>query len=258
MEFDFSQPVTDVNAIPAEFRPLYVEKDGKHVLNETFQPVAGAVVGLNRSLKAAREEAATAKKGIVDLSALTEFGATPAEIKTAFDARVAELTAKGGDATKAVEKVRQEMTTANAKALELANGRTTALQTQLYTHLVRGEATKAIAEAKGVPELLLPFVEKSIKVVDNDGAFTPIVVDEKGEQRYSGVTGQPMSIKELVAEMKGNTAVYGRLFDSDKQAGGAGTKPGAARAAQRTTGADVKSSNAKIAAGLSALMPGAR
>lgn len=252
MEFDFSKPIADVNTIPAEFRPMYVEKDGAHVLSDTFQPVAGAVTGLNKALKAARDEATAAKKGAVDLSSLAEFGATPAEIKVAFDARVAELTTKGGDATKAVERVRAEMALANTAAVEKEKGRSTALQNQLYTHLVRGAATEAIAAAKGVPELLLPFIEKQVKVVDNDGAFTPIVVDDKGEQRFSGVTGLPMSIKELVSEMKGDAARYGRLFDSDNQTGGTGTKPGATKTAA-STGKEVKTSAQKIAAGLAGL-----
>lgn len=253
MEFDFSLPVASIDAVPAEFRALYVEKDGKHVINDTMGAVVGAVTGMNKTIKATRAENETLRKGAVDLSALSEFGATPADIKAAFDARVAELTTKGGDKAQAIEAVRKEMAAANAKAVEGATKQSEALRGQLYTHLVRNAATAAISELKGVPELLLPFVEKSVRVVDNEGVFTPTVVNDAGEQRY-GATGQPMTIKELVSEMKGNAAVYGRLFDSDKQAGGGGANPGGGRAAPQT-GAGVKTSNAKIAAGLTALRP---
>lgn len=247
MEFNFGE-VASLDLVPQEFRPLYVEKEGKHVVNDQFASVSGAILGLNKTLKTVRDESAAAKKGVVDLTPLAEFGADPTAIKTAFDARVAELVAKGGDATKAVEKVRTEMATANKTALDAANARTTALQNQLYGHLVKSEATSAIATAKGVAELLMPFVEQRVKVKDEDGAFTVTVVDDKGETRYSGVTGQPMSIKELITEMKADPK-FGRLFESDQQQGGGGFRPGAGKGTPPASG-KVLTANEKIAAGL--------
>lgn len=249
MEFDFSKPVPKLDDVPEQFRSLYVEKDGQHVVNDSFSGVTGAIVGLNKSLKAARGEAETYKKGQVDLTPLSEFGADPAAIRAAFDARVSELTSKGGDAAKAVERVRAEMTTANKTAMDAMTAKNTALQGQLYHHLVSSAATAAIAEAKGVPELLMPFVEKLVKVADNDGQFTVQVLDDKGEIRYSGVTGQPMTIKELVAEMKANSR-YGRLFESEQQNGGGGFRPGAGKGAPPANGGTVKTANQKIAGGL--------
>jgi len=247
MEFNFGE-VDTIEKVPTEFRGLYVEKEGKHVVNDAFAGVAGAVMGLNKTLKTVREEAAAAKKGQVDLSPLAEFGSDPASIKAKFDERVAELVAKGGDAAKAVERVRAEMTAANKTAVDAANARTTALQNQLYGHLVTSEATSAIATAKGVAELLMPFVKERVKVTDDNGAFVVNVVDERGEIRYSGVTGQPMSIKELIAEMKAD-AKFGRLFESDQQQGGGGFKPGAGKATTPPAG-KVLTANEKIAAGL--------
>lgn len=247
MEFDLNQPADSLDKVPEQFRPLYAQgQDGKFVVDDKFKGVATAVIGLNTSLKAAREDAK--KRTPVDLSPLAEFGTDPAAIKAEFDKRVADLTAKGGDAAKAVEKVRSEMSEANKRALDAANAKTQAYQTQLYTMLVENTALAAVAEAKGLPDLLMPFIKNQVKVVEEDGKFVVHVVDGAGERRYSGVTGQPMTIKELVAGMKADPK-YGRLFESEQQQGGGGMQPGAGTRKAPVQGA-TKSANDKIASGL--------
>lgn len=250
MDFDFNQPVESIDKVPAEFRPLYAQgQDGKYAVSETAKPVITAITGLNTALKAAREEAKNKKA--VDLTPLAEFGADPVAIKTAFDARVAELTAKGGDVAKAVEKVRAEMGEANKQALAAQQAKTDAYKGQLYSMLVKNDALSAIAEAKGLPDLLMPFIENQVRVVEESGAFVVRVVDAKGEPRYSNVTGQPLSIKELVAGMKADPK-YGRLFESEQQSGGGGMPPAGGRQTPPQGGGNRQdmSANSKIAAGL--------
>jgi hypothetical protein len=84
--------------------------------------------------------------------------------------------------------------------------------------------------------------------VEENGKFTPIVVDEQGDRRYSSLTGQPLTIKELVASMKSNER-YARLFDSEQQKGGGGVPPGKKAAATQSQGE--LSPSQKIQAGLS-------
>ena len=232
MEFGFEE-TDDLNKVPEQFRSLYKQgDDGKYAVDENFKGISEAVVGLNRSLKAARAEAKA--KTPTDLSPLAEFGATPEEIKANIEAKVKDLTdqlAKGGDAKVNVDKIRSDLAAAHAKDLEKATARSTALQNQLYTLLVENSAVAAVAEAKGVPELLLPFIKNQVTVKEQDGQFQVFVVDAQGDQRYSGVTGQPMTIKELVAEMKANEK-YGRLFESEAPAGGGMPPGGGARAPQ--------------------------
>lgn len=257
MEFDFSQPVDSIDKVPEQFRPLYAAgADGKFIVPDTFKGVTGAITGLNTTLKAVRTEADNHRKKAVDLTPLAEFGSDTASIKAKFDERVAELVAKGGDAAKAIEKVRGEMTEANKKALDTANARTTALQNQLYGHLVDSEAVMAISEAKGTTELLMPFVKQQVKVTEEDGKFVVNVIDAAGERRYSGVTGQPMTIKELIGEMKAN-AKYAPLFASEA-AGGTGFPPGAGKQKQPPPKPGEKTSNEKISAGLQRFVPGQR
>jgi hypothetical protein len=221
-------------------------EDKKFTVIPEHKPIADAITGLNRSLKAARQEAKTGK---VDLTPLAEYGATPEEIVAGIQTKItaAAEAHKGGDA-KALEKLRTEMAAASAAEIKKAQTRSEALQTQLYTLLVENSATAAIVELKGVPDLLLPFIKQQVKPVEADGQFIVQVVGADGEQRFSPVTGQPMTIKELVAEMKANEK-YGRLFESEQPARGEGFKPNGARQApvQRKT---ELSANDKIAQGI--------
>lgn len=248
MDFEFT-PVDSIDKVPEQFRGIYKQgDDGKFIVDDTHKGIVEAVTGLNKSLKAARAEAKA--KTSVDLTPLADFGATPEEIKANITAKLTELQnelAKGGEAKLNLDKVRQELADAHAKDLKKAGARAEALQNQLYALLVENAATAAVAELKGVPELLLPFIKNQVKVVEQDGEFKVFVVDAQGDQRYSGVTGQPMTIRELVSEMKANEK-YGRLFESEAPAGG-GMPPRGGQTPPRQQG-KVLTANEKIAQGL--------
>lgn len=247
MDFEF-QEVESLDVVPEQFKGLYAEADGKYRLNDNYKGVAEAVTGLNRSLKAARAEA-KAMKGKTDLSPLADFGEDPASIAETVKTRMQELEAQlaNGDKAKVnVDKIKEDLAKAHSKDLEKVSKRSEALQTQLYGLLVENAATTAIAELKGVPELLMPFVKTQVNVLEEDGEYRVFVVDGQGDRRYSGITGQPMSIKELVSEMKANEK-FGRLFESEAPQGG-GTPPGGRRPVQQPRGE--MSANDKIRAGL--------
>ncbi len=252
MDFEFGE-VEALETVPENFRGLYQEgegdKVGKFVVGPTHTGTVSAILGLTKSLVTSR---ANEKRGKApDLSGLSDYGTTVDEIKTGVDAKLKELTdelAKGDKAKLNLDKVRQDLATAHAADLEKANTRGQALQTQLYKMLVQNSATTAVIEAEGLPELLMPFIENQVKVVEEDGEFKVFVVDPAGDRRYSGVTGQPMTIKELVAEMKG-AEKYGRLFKSEHQQGGGGMPPGGGHRPPPKPGT-VLTANQKIAAGL--------
>lgn len=248
MDFEFT-PVDSIDKVPEQFRGIYKQgDDGQFVVDDNHKGVVDAVLGLNRSLKAARAEAKA--KTPVDLSPLADFGATPEEIKANISTKLQELQdelAKGGEAKLNLDKVRQELADAHAKDLKKAGVRAEALQNQLYTLLVENAATAAAVGLRGDPELLLPFIKNQVKVVEQDGEFKVFVVDAQGDQRYSGITGQPMTIKELVAEMKANEK-FERLFESEAPTGG-GMRPGSGQVTPRPQGQQL-SATEKIAAGL--------
>jgi len=258
MKFSFSENVTvkNIDIVPEDFRALYVKKDdGTFTLDTSDAKVKSAVAaitGLNQALVTSRAEAEAAKKGKVDLSSLADYGDTPEKIAEGITAKIKALT-DGGKVN--VDKIRQEIAASFAKDHESKDKRIGALSAQLHKILVDNGATAAIADAKGVVDLLLPMIRNNIRVAEKDGQFHVNVVDAQNEIRYSGVTGQPMTIKELVAEMKGNTA-FGGAFQSEALGGG-GTKPGSTTTPAGGTNTMPKASDSvsKIARGLTALQP---
>ena len=262
MDFDFSKStvVESLDTVPEDFRGLYKEKDGKFVLESDHAGVTAAVkavVGLNRALVAARAEAKAHKSKAIDLTPLAEFGETPEAILTTFTTKLSEAgKGKGAEDVKhQVEKIKADLAAGHAKELEKVNLRATALQRQLHGLLVTSAATSALVEAKAIdPDLARPFIERQVKVSEENGEFTVNVVDEAGDPRYSGTTGKPMTIVELVAEMKGKEK-YAPLFKSEAHSGGGASQSGQQQ--RRTTGTQQeKSSLDKITSGLKHIQRG--
>lgn len=230
MEFDFSKPVTNIDAVPKDFQGLYSQSDDGKVSLRTDDPgvaaATAAILGLNGALVASRAEARNAKGNRVDLSALADYGSTPQEIAEAVQSRITEA---GKNKNTAVEeqvaRIREELSQKHAGDLTAKDKINEALRGQLYTHLVTSEAVKALSEAGAIdPDLILPMLKTQVGVVEENGGFDVRILGSNGDPRYSTATGNPMSIPELVAEMKGNDK-FGPLFKSEKQPGG-GKLPG--------------------------------
>jgi hypothetical protein len=247
MEFDFG-PVETLDKVPEQFRPLYSEgTDKKFAIAPAFKGVGEALVGLNGALKKERAN----KPKVVDLSVLSDFGDSPEKIYETISTKIKTLEEQVAAGSKInPEKLKQEFVTAHQGELTKRDNRNTALQNQLYSLLVDNSATTAILEAKGSAELLIPQIRSQVKVLEDDGKFAVFVVDSAGDKRFSGVTGQPVSIKELVAEMKGDKR-FARAFDSEAPSGG-GMRPGSGNSQRALQREDApKSSVSKISAGLS-------
>jgi len=255
MDFDFDVPVTDLAKVPEQFRPLYVTaQDGKIGIDVADPKVKGAVEaisGFNKALKAARAEAKANKSKTIDLAPLAEYGDSPETILSRFNEMNGELQEQLKAAGKVdTGKIKQDLAKQFTGEIDKHKLRSTALQNQLYGMLVDNAALTAVTEMKGTPELLMPLISKSVKVTEVDGKFVVQVVDAAGDVRYSGTTGNPMTIKELVASMKADDK-YSRAFDSEHQNGGGGADANGSRQQVRT---QVKVSDMtpmqKIAAGL--------
>jgi hypothetical protein len=169
MEFDFEKnaSVADVSVVPEAFRGFYVQGEEGYAIPDALKPATQAITGLNGALKRAREDA---KKGKVDLSALSGYGDTSEGIVQGVAAKIAELEGQLASGAKInPEKIKEELTKVHAAELGKKDARANALQGQLYQLLVENTATAAIAEAKGVPDLLMPFVSQQVKVIEEDG-----------------------------------------------------------------------------------------
>lgn len=255
MEFDFGQnaKVDSLDKVPSQFQGLYkANEDGTHSLDSDNPAVAGAVSaiqGLNMALRASRKEAKdlrNAKPEAPDFGALSEYGSTVEEIAAGVQAA---LEAKGKQPGVDVEKIKKDLAKEYAKSGEASTARIKALETKLQEVLIDNALTAEIVAAGGNAKLLLPFVRNQVKINETEGDFAPAVVDAAGDMRFSGVTGNSMTIKELVAETKANSE-YGALFKSEAKPGG-DTTPGAPSRTPQPKQREL-SATEKISAGLKA------
>jgi hypothetical protein len=91
---------------------------------------------------------------------------------------------------------------------------------QLNTALVTTRIIEAISKAEGNVDLLMPHVERQMKMVESDnGKFEPQVVDAKDERRYKDIAaGTYMDANDLLAEMK-ESATYAACFKGTGSSG---------------------------------------
>ena len=243
--FEFKE-VESLDTVPEQFRPLYggeAGEDGKFRLNPAFTLTAQSFAKIDQALRAERKAHQDTKGKTVDLSPLADWGSNPEEIRNTFSARLEEAVKSGKvDVGKIQEGVRNQMKGEVDKATQRAQ----ALQSQLYGLMVNQDASSAIRAAGGEPDLLLPIVAQRAKVVETDGRCVVQVFDAAGNIEY-GASGEPMTIKELVENLKASPT-YGRAFSSEAPRGGG--KPPSSTPASIPRSIDSMSSVDKIAAGL--------
>ncbi len=110
------------------------------------------------------------------------------------------------------------------------NDEKTILMQQLESNLVTSAATKAIAASEGSVDLLLPHVlqQTRMRMTDN-GSFIAEVVDREGSPRIGDSQGNPMTIPQLVEEMKSSDS-FARAFNSSGATGSGATNNASATA----------------------------
>ena len=255
MEFDFkaNQEVATLDAVPNDFKPLYVEKADKtgyklDTEDKKVQSAVSAVTGLSAALKAARADA----KQKIDLTPLKDFGDTPESIK----AKVDEIVSGYKEQVKGVniEKIKADLEKDVNVRMAAKDKQIENQEKEFHDVFVTDRGNKAIEAAKGNAELLLPVLMRNVVGRRVEGKYQVFVLDDAGDIRYSGVTGAPLSISERVTELK-NDKRYGVLFESPQRGGGGATPGGSAnpRAVaeqQRRVQSEGGSPVSKISAGL--------
>ena len=207
-------------------RNEYTEKDGKFFL--AVDPVEGYTLenvdGLKTSLGKERTQVATLQTNLAKFKDLDPDAARQAMIE------LEELRAidpkKEADkivATK-FETAKTQLVAKHNQDLAARDERIKKLSGTIENLLVDSVASTVIAEAKGSIELLLPHVRRSTRVTEKDGAFQVEVIDKEGNTRIGDSKGTPMSIKDLIADMR-NSETFGRAFEGDGTTG-SGKRPG--------------------------------
>lgn len=182
------------------------------------------VDGLKRTVNTLRNELATAKtsletfKGIEDpekaIVALSKYDEIEnwdgdQKIKETVQAQVATITKRHTEETK---KIQNNLTNA---------------EKQLKNSLVISSATTALQEAKGNVRLLLPHVLNRVTMEQtNDGQYRAQVLDEAGQPAIGDGQGNPMTIPQLVSELKQNEA-FAAGFDGTGSTGSEASKANA-------------------------------
>jgi hypothetical protein len=125
-------------------------------------------------------------------------------------------------ANQKLEALKKQLTDRHQKEVEDREKAISRYRDTVYDLKIRATATEAIAAEKGVPELLLPHVQRQTRLKEtDDGKFIVEVIDAAGNVRIGDANGNPMTIAQLVAEMK-SSAVYGRAFEATGSGGSGG------------------------------------
>lgn len=254
MEFDFTtnQTLEDISGVPEQFRGAYtLGPEGAYVLKDDVKPLAEAISGLNRSLKAARNEAKTLRSSAVDPKAiLADLGLTDADdVEKGREAIAAMQRQIAEKANIDPAKLRADIERAYQAKEQEANKKLEAMSGTLQRYLVQSAATQALAAAKGNADLLLPHVASRAKVVQDGDDYVVRILDEAGDYRGDGKGGF-MTVADLVAEMKTST-VYRQAFESEAPRG-TGAKPNTAARPNQTSSSEGTSAADRIKAGLAA------
>ncbi len=208
--------------LPEGLEDHYRERDGKFLLQ--VEAVGGLaledVSGLKSTLGKTKRGLEEAQRG------LAKFGDLDPERVKSDLARLEELSRLDPEteadriAENKIKARESQLLEQHKKELDsLVQGQET-LKGQLQKVLIDAAATKAIAENDGAIELLLPHVRAQARLKQLDGGdYAVEVVGPDGTPRIGDARGAPMTIDQLVEEMRSSKA-YARAFDGSGQAGG--------------------------------------
>lgn len=215
------------DALPVAQQKLCAEKDGKY----TFEfETPNEVSGLRKNKEQLLMDLAKVKEALKGYE-----GIDPAKyaelVKAHEDAERAALEGKGQ--WQVLEQQLKDQATQREKQLlekhqkEIEERDTSikSLSDALEAKLVDAEVVSALSKHTKAVKLLEPHVKARVKVFNEDGKFTAKVIDEKGNPRIGDAQGTPMTIEQLVEEMKASED-YLRAFDANTVGGGGASHDG--------------------------------
>lgn len=196
-QFSFPATVEQLEEIPPIYRAVYTQQSDK-----TFQLIPGLANrvepdGLKKALEGERRQ----RRGLETenkrwRSIGQKHGASAPE---ELDAHLDEIKARPASGDEAIKM--QLEAERRDKARIAAEAEKTRNALQHYT--VEREVNAAIGAARGNVRVLRPIVAQNVKLVEEaPGRFVPRVVDGAGNVRFNDATGEPLSVADLVAEMR--------------------------------------------------------
>lgn len=267
MPYNFEHVVDSIDAVPEDYRPAYndtANADGKFEIKPEFKSFATAVAGNITALGKSRTDLAKANKESADrrgaLKAfedlLTASGVTVEDGKSATDALKAHIdnltaTAKNGGELKVnLERMKSDFEKQAKVIKDESDAKVGKMNKTLERHLIGDVAKSSLTAKKGSHDLLMPVVERNVKVVEDGDDYTVRVIDPADGSYRMNTKGVFMSVDELVDELKKNPS-YARAFESETKSGsGAHQQTRQTQAQTARSSGDKLSSTDKIAAGL--------
>jgi len=267
-DFIANATVDDIESVPEENRSYYAEDKtaGKFVLKADVLPLAQALTTTQKNLaKANKTRTEDNKKDATRRTIIDGVKSTLAELGVEFEddditklpevvkVKFTELveSGKNGKENKVeIAKVRTAMETEKTKLVTAHAAEKAALMKSIEKLTIDNAAVAELAAAGTIesgPELLLPKIRSSVKVVLNDeGDYVARVIDADGTAKINS-TGTEMTVKELIGDLK---VKYPHMFKSTEKGGG-GSKTNTNT--QTVKKDDTKSSVDKIAAGIDSI-----
>jgi hypothetical protein len=218
--------VETIDAVPEAVRGFYQETDGKFFLQ--VEPVDGYaledVSGLKNTLGKEMTLRKRLEKDVLKFKDLDPDRAREALAKLEELGNIDPLKEADKIVSERLEAAKKQLLEKHGEELKTRDGRIGQLTKTVESLLIDQAATAALAEAKGSVELLLPHVQRHTRVREADGKYFVDVVDKDGNARIGNAKGDPMTIADLVQEMR-KSETFGRAFDGSGQSGG-GKPPG--------------------------------
>ena len=213
-------------------KPLYTQRDGKFVLD--VEAVDGFELTNVSTLQSALASERTIRGGIE--KELKKFGSTWDDKEKKWTHSIDPVKAKQAlakydefmsfdpnkEADKIVESkvnaVKEGLVAQYSGEISSRDERIGLLSSAVEEVLVTQQARAEILLANGTPELLLPHVAKACRVAEKDGKFHVEIIDKDGNVRIGDTKGNPMTIAQLINEMRGSE-IFGRAFEGEGTTG---------------------------------------
>ena len=202
--FDFPDTI-ETSKIPATWAFCYVPgEDGSSTFNGDFQEVRSTIGGLRTSLDRARNDASKAKgKDNETVTAvnnlLTELNVDSVEALSAHISSLNETIEAGSKVNP--EKIRAEIEGGYQKQIADKDTEIQGLKGVMKDTILGRDVMEAIAHHEGNAQLLAPFVQGKLAMIEEEGKMVVRVKDSDGDYVGNGKGGW-QSVNELVGTLK--------------------------------------------------------
>lgn len=216
----------NLDGLTEDEKKHYIEKDGKFYLEVIAVNGTSCedITALKKTLEKIRTNERVLTKNLADLQA--KYKDIDAEEARNALSKVDEIKNWDGDQkiSEAVEATKRELIKQHTKVKEQLEEDLTDAQDQLTEALINTKIVEALQKEQGNIDLLLPHVKKSVRMVKNsEGRFYPEVINDNGDPRVGDSDGSPMTIHQLVIEMKGQKTFAAGFPGANASGGGGGS-----------------------------------